>query len=242
VSPFPVHILHVPGADPQRTACVTRWLSEPDAQATLHLDGTRRGVVPTWADALASAASTPPNRPAATARPADDWTLIVQDDSIPLDNWAAHTALATHFSPSPVLGLFWLGDRWSVGYQRGTPYMMGHNVIRGVAVAYHRSVLPDIADFAAHAARRNYAHDDLALCTWMEHVARPRLTPAVTSRCIIGTVRAKSLVGHSRYDTGRFTIENALTPEWGATPASTVVHFADNWNDPPTRLLEGYRQ
>jgi hypothetical protein len=215
-----LHVLHVPGADPQRDLAVRRLAGE--AELCVHPDPERHGVVWNWATALTCAA---------TDRGA--WSYVVQDDVVPLRNWEYHAAMATRWSPSPMLALAWIGKRFDIGVQRRVAYVKGPYVLCGPAVAYHHSILEELAVYADAVARTDYPHDDMAACFWANQVGG--FFPAVTSRTLFATLPVRSLVGHSRYTTGDYTIVNTPDLSWNTNPRFVMLN--EHRDDSPLKAM-----
>lgn len=225
-APPKLHVVWVPGADPIRDGIVADLAAATDV--CLHEDPNRNGVMWNWASAVNCAAQD---------RAGSDWHFIVQDDQVPYRGWMQHLERACRNSPRPLLGLCWIGKSWDRGVRTGRPYMVGPNVLRGGSIAYHSSVLADdLPRFASEAAETTYKHDDMALCSWAQEWKG--WNPALVSRTIFDSVKVKSLLGHSRYDTGVHSIESDAGPEWSVRPAFVEENQARHRDDKGWLLAE----
>lgn len=184
------------------------------ADVCLHPDQLRHGVTWNWSQAM---------RCVANERDSSDWHVVVQDDMVALSDWKHHISEACRYSPSPVLGLMWVGERWKRGVDKGVPYVTGPNTLRGGAVAYSSDLFPALADFSERVARTDYGMDDLATAMWIKE-ARGEL-PSVVSRSIFASPPVKSLLGHySKYQTAIYTIEDSNQAwSWSDHPRSIEV-------------------
>lgn len=177
---YPIHVMHVPGADPARDAIVARLVDE--AGACVHEDPERRDTMWTWVQAANCAADD-------TA----EWSIIVQDDAEPLPGWESHLRQALKYSPSPFLALTHAGRYGKDLYDKGHPYGVGHCTMWGTAIAYHRSVMGPLAEWATRLYQATgYRHDDTAVCGFAR---KHRFETAAVSRAIFWT-NMPSLLGH----------------------------------------------
>lgn len=207
-APPRLHVLHVPGADPQRDEIVARLVEQGDA--CLHLDPGRRGIMSTWLEAVACAATE-----------SNPWAVIVQDDADPLRGWQQHLERACTNSPQPVLGLTYFGQYGSKAAAKGAPFAEGRNLIWGGAVAYHHTFLQGLAEWAPRVVEQtDYPHDDRLVAAYA--MKRGHRT-ALVSRAIFDQPVAQSLVGHNtRIRTPALTILNE-GPVWSSRPRSVNV-------------------
>ena len=196
-APPRLHVLHVPGADPQRDEIVGLLRAQGDA--CVHEDPSRRGVMPTWLEALQCAREK-------DAR--DAWTVIVQDDAKPLRGWQQHLERACLNSPEPVLGLTHFGAYGERSMSAGAPYAVGKYLIWGGAVAYRRVFADGLLEWAWRIwDETGYPHDDVLACAYaLKRGART----AMTSRAIFGQPVQRSLLNHNTaVRSPSLTIENA---------------------------------
>jgi hypothetical protein len=213
---LPVHVIHVPGADPQRDAIVARLQAE--GGACVHLDPSRAGLMQNWLAALDCAVADVAEAPA-------PWVLILSDDADPLPGWRAELAQATHYSPSPVLGVTHFGSYGRRALARGFPYLLGRNLVWGGGVAYHSSLLPSLAEFA-HAAveATGYPHDDRLVGAFMITRGQPI---ALAARAIFDQPVEASLMGHhTPIRRPATTIANRTGPPWSTRPAALRLNYA----------------
>jgi len=228
-----LHVIHVPGVDPIRDAAVATLQQEADV--CLHPDTERRGVMWNWVTAMDCIAG----RVARPSLDADwaDWHFVVQDDMRPYPRWEQELSRATKYSPALVLGLCWIGERWSEGVAANRPYMTGKYILRGGAIAYHRSVFPALSHFARGISTlTTFKHDDVAASLWCQRVAG--FDPALTSRCLFESLMTRSLVSHGRYPTGVHSIENTPGPDWATMPRSIEVNIDRYRSDTNVVLAE----
>jgi hypothetical protein len=178
-----VHVLTVPGADPARDAVVAQLVREADA--CVHADPQRRGLMPNWLDALACAASD-----AARSR----WSVIVQDDARPLPGWQSHLGMACYHSPRPLLCLTHFGDVTRGAAARGVPYIVGEHWVWGGANAYHRDVLGGLHEWASMIwEQTGYCHDDRMISAY---AARIGSSPALSTVALFDQGVGTSTLGH----------------------------------------------
>lgn len=201
-----VHVLHVPGAHPERDEIVAQLREEADA--CVHEDPEREGCMATWLKCVACADATD-----------DDlrWTVILSDDALPLPGWRGHLTEAQWRSPRPVLGLTYFGQYGLKALNRGAPYAVGKNLTWGGAVTYRRDVLKGLARWAPKiVAATGYKHDDRLAATYAAKIGSEC---ALVSRAIFGQPVKESLLGH-----GGLVREPAATivshpgPGYGAIP------------------------
>lgn len=213
---YTVHTMHVPGADPERDKIVQRQHAEfPDL--CVHEDPIRRGILATWTEALKCAKATS----------SAEWSLIIQDDAIPLPGWEMVLPIALAHSPSPVLSLCHFGDYGKRLAKHGTPYGTATHSVWGQAVAYHRSVLAELIELAEDVAALNsttYNKWDDRL-PGVLNLMKGHGTTAVTTRALFDHPHLKSTVGNAgnRYRHPGLTILDP-GPDWSAKPAA---HHSD---------------
>lgn len=208
---IPLHVLHVPGADPERDAIVALLVT---FGACVHTDPTRKGVMPIWLEALECAS-------ADTGR----WTAIVQDDADPLPGWEAHLEDATSFSPEPVLGLTHFGSYGLRALEKGVPYGIGRNLVWGGAVAYRQTIVRDLTAYARMIWEDlRYPHDDRLAAAYAMRIGRQT---ALAARAIFDQPIQASLLGHNtKVRRPATTIANSQGPAWSSIPRAVKVHAA----------------
>jgi hypothetical protein len=212
-----IHVLHVPGADPQRDDIVAALREQAPGQVCVHADVERAGCMATWLAALACAAGPTAN---------SDWELILSDDADPLPGWQAELAQALHYSPAPVLGLTHFGGYGRQALNKGAPYAVGSYLLWGGAAAYHRSLLPGLAEWAPRVVElTGYPHDDCLVAAYLHRV---RLPVALAGRAIFDQPVERSLLGHHTPGPRRpaTTIANRQGPPWSTRPAAVPVSRA----------------
>jgi hypothetical protein len=185
-APPRVHVLHVPGAIPERDEMVR--LQATQADLCVHEDRDPPGyVTPNWLTALDCAARTDGTK--------TSWSLIIQDDALPLPGWQQHAERACTNSPSPLLGLFHIGG-WGAGLAaRGAAYGIGSYLIWGCAAAYHSSTLRGLYDWASRIHdETGYRHDDVLACAYAMKMG---WTTSFTTHSLFDHPLAGSLMGHN---------------------------------------------
>lgn len=212
-APPRVHIIWVPGIDPDRDAIVATLSSQ--ATVCLHEDVNRtKGCMGNWLEALGCAAANDEDIP---------WSVILSDDAEPLSGWAQHLERACAYSPQPVLGLTHFGGYGAAALRKGAPYAVGQYLVWGGAIAYHRSIVKPLYEWAVPVvAKTGYKHDD---CLIAAFGIRTGFLCALTARAIFDQPIKKSLLNHNtpirRPDT---TIANSEGPAYNAVPRSVKVH------------------
>lgn len=211
-APPKVHVMWVPGADPQRDAIVRQL--QVEGQACLHTDDDRNGCMWNWLGAMDCAAANDSN---------DPWSIVLSDDAMPLPGWQQHVERACKYSPQPLLGLTHFGGYGEKALEKGAPYGVGQYLIWGGAVAYHRSIVAGLAGWARKVqAETGYQHDD---CLASAYALRQGFKCALTARAIFDQPVKKSLLNHNtpirRPNT---TIENTDGPSYSASPRFIKVH------------------
>lgn len=188
------HVMHVPGADPERDRIVA---SLPDLHPRgadgicVHADPQRRGILATWLQALMHAQAEP--SPTETG-----WEMVIQDDAIPVQGFEEHLPRALRHSPSPVLSLCHFGDAGQKIANTGHAYLRGTHTIWGQAVAYHRTVLSDLIHLGhdvQHLQSPVYSKWDDRL-PGVLNLIKGEGTTAVTARALFDHPHLKSTVGH----------------------------------------------
>lgn len=194
------HVLHVPGAAPERDAAVQVLAQVFDL--CVHADPERNGVVWNWAQMMDCMAK----------NDKDQWSIQLNDDAVPLAAIDVHLRQALWYSPRPILGLAWQGKtRGAKPFGRNVPYSVGPNLLHGVSIAYHRDHTAPCARFAERAARTDYPYDDVLSCTYAQRIAG--FDPALVARSLFGVLDTKSLIGSGRYPSALHTIEQP-GPAW----------------------------
>lgn len=211
-APPKVHIIHVPGIDAQRDEIVA-MLSE-QAVACVHLDPQRDGCMANWLRALGCAAETDNDLP---------WSVILSDDAYPLPGWQQHLERACTYSPEPVLGLTHFGGYGKAALEKGAPYGVGQYLVWGGAIAYHRSIVRPLVEWAVPVVKRTgYKHDD---CLVAAFGLRSGFQCALTARALFDQPVKKSLLGHNTpIRTPSTTIANSVGPAYSAKPRWVKVH------------------
>lgn len=209
-----MHTLHVPGADPARDEIV-RIQQEKMPGLSVHEDPERRGVMPTWLEALSAAA----------LHTRADWTLIVQDDALPLDGWAEHLEEALWFAPQPVVGLTHFGSYGAKALKRGAPYAVGKYLMWGGAIAYRQDFLRYLNVWAHRVYEQTgYPHDDCLVAVFAK---KQGYETSITSRALFDQPVQQSLMGHNtlirRPST---TIVNTPGPRYSVVPRAARVSRA----------------
>lgn len=215
-APPRVHVLHVPGADAQRDLIVASL--EDQADACVHRDAGRRGVMPTWLEALECARET-------DAKLA--WSVIVQDDAAPLRGWQQHLERACLSAPEPVLGLTHFGSYGRKALAHSSPYAVGPYLIWGGAVAYRRTFADGLLAWASKVYEdTGYVHDDVLACAY---AMKRGCETAMTARAIFGQPVKRSLLGHNTpIREPATTIENTVGVPYRMRPPAVRVSRSIN--------------
>lgn len=211
-APPKVHILHVPGADPQRDEIVQRLREQ--SEACVHEDPERIGCMANWLRALGCAAENDTGY---------SWSVILSDDADPLPGWQQHLERACTHSPQPFLGLTHFGGYGEQALAKGAPYGVGQYLVWGGAIAYHRSVVRPLHEWATTVVERTgYEHDD---CLIAAYALRRGVKCALAARAIFEQPVKKSLLGHNTpIRSPKTTIANSDGPAYAASPRWVNVH------------------
>lgn len=183
-----IHILHVPGANPERDRIVSDWRlrANEDVEVCVHEDPERRGIMANWLDA-AQCALDDAHQPL--------WSLIIQDDAVPGPGWQRSIEEACWFSPAPVLGMSYFGKITEGAFKKNVPYMVGPHLIWGAAVAYKRDFLEGLVPWARWVYETTeYQHDDRLISAYANKIG---VDTALTVRAIFDQPVEQSTVGHS---------------------------------------------
>jgi hypothetical protein len=200
------HVLHVPGVG--REPYVDAIRADLGAEnVCVHSDPERNGAMWNWRTVIECMVTNPSD---------DEWTLVLNDDVVPLPRWRDELKSALKFSPKPLLGLAYVGLQGDRGFKRGVPYVVGPYLLAGAAIAYHRSVLDQsLLEFANDAAATGYKHDDIAVNVFCHEVLATY--PALVTRSLFGIPRIGSLMGHYFLPEPSHTIAEA-GPLWWSQP------------------------
>ncbi len=212
-APPRLHVMHVPGADPERDEIVKHLRRVGDA--CVHEDPERQGVVATWIRCLHCAAD----------HDQGSWSFIVQDDAYPLPGWQQHLERACTYSPQPVLGLTHFGAYGRRAIDKGCAYGEGLALIWGGAVAYHHSVLKGLAAFAVdlYATGAERKNDDRIAAAYMLKTGRKT---AMVARAIFDQPVQRSLIGHNtRIRRPATTIANSNGPSYRSIPRAVNIPY-----------------
>lgn len=208
------HVMHVPGADPVRDELVAQMKTDHPGDVIVHEDPDRNGVLPTWIAALKAARDS-----------GDDWNLVVQDDAVPMNGWSLHLPQVLKHAPAPIISLSHFSDRGMRLVRQGVPFALSRHGLWGQAVAYHRSVLPNLVKVAE--AVQEYAHEEgkPLFLKWDDRIPaiHNMLTngySCFTARALFSHLHTDSLIGHASkvHRHPQSTIENQDGPEWSAKP------------------------
>jgi hypothetical protein len=176
--------MHVPRADHHRDAIVARLTEQADA--CVHLDPGRRGLMPTWLEALGCAVATDDGCP---------WSVVLSDDAFPLRGWQQHLERACSASPVPVLGLTHFGAYGEAALAKGAAYAVGSYLLWGGAIAFSRTFADGLLPWASKVYEdTGYPHDDVLACAYAMKMG---WRTGITARAIFGQPVAKSLLNHN---------------------------------------------
>jgi hypothetical protein len=203
--------MYVPDVDPARDAIVAKLTEQ--GEACIHADPAREGCIQTWLKAIRCAATTDLDY---------SWSIVLSDDADPLRGWQQHLERACTYSPEQVLGLTHFGSYGQQALAKGAPYGVGPNLTWGGGIAYHRSIVRDLAEWCTRTfGETGYVHDDRMVAAFQ--MRRGRQT-ALAARAIFGQPIKKSLLNHNTQIRHPYTtIENCEGPEWSATPRFVKV-------------------
>lgn len=227
-TPITIHILHVPGVDPDRDRIVRRIETAPGVQACVHPDPRRRGVMWNWTRALVCALNTDPSE--------QPWAYVVSDDAEPATpadhspSWVEELREASAHAPdtAPFLGLTHFGGFGRRALDAGAAYGVGDNLVWGGGIAYRREELAEFLRWATAVAQRlNYPHDDTLVTAY---AMRTGQTTALAARAIFDQPVTTSLLGHNTPIRRPYaTIADAPTPEqeWSAQTTHKVRRAPD---------------
>lgn len=210
-----VHVLHVPGFDPARDETVSRLAR--DADVCVHPDPARVGVVHNWLGLLDCALRT-------CNAEGHEWAVQLNDDVAPCRGWQQHLERATRWSPAPILGLTYFGGwgRRCLDHDPPVPYAVGPDLAYGAAVAYHRTVLAGMREWAGRmVAHTAYPHDDTLV---LAYAVRAQLPTALTARALFELPRHRSTMNHNtpvREPGATIAVDEG--PDYAATPRSIRV-------------------
>jgi len=188
-----LHVLHVPGADPERDEIVARLRGTEGVSACVHEDPHRRGVMQNWLSAIVCAVKNDP---------ADQpWAYVLSDDAdpaMPPDSdpiWVDEMTAAAQYSPAPILGMTHFGKIGRDIYAKEAAYGVGRDVTWGGAIAYRRDILPDMVRWCLRVAQETgYPHDDRLVGAY---AYRSGFKAAMCGRAIFGQPVKRSLLGHN---------------------------------------------
>lgn len=224
-----LHLVHAPGFSEERDRQAALLVEQHGA--VLHADAERRGVLPTFLDALEAGAAD-----------RTGWAVVIQDDAQPLRDWRMHLSMALSCSPAPILGLTHFGSYGANLVRRGLPYGTGRNVIWGCAAAFHASEVPALLRMGRWAESLGYWADDSLIAA---HSLVTDRKWALTSRAIFDHLAFRSTLGHGARSRmyPQATIEDE-GPHWYQLPAHGAVgtsvpddakDLAALWMAPPER-------
>ena len=204
---YRVHVMTVPGADPERDRMVKTFVGSAGG-ACVHEDPDRNGIMWNWRRALACA-----------AEDGTDWSVISSDDAEPLPGWERHLPRALGFSPRPLLGPLHFGYLGRRVAEEGYAYSVGTGFLWGGIIAYRTAVLPDLIEYTRRFLEIDpeYPHDDVIAGCFAD---RFHGKPAMTARAIFDHIPVKSLVGHPSHE-GEMR-----------RPSLTIREVGPPWNTP----------
>ncbi len=181
-----LHILHVPGADEERDDIVANYLDMPypDVHVCVHMDPERKGIMHNWLEAAKCALQTTNEK----------WSIILQDDAVPMPGWHRALEEALWFSPAPVLGMSYFGSITDSAQKKNVPYLVGPHLIWGAAVAYRHDFLQGLVPWAEKVWEdTRYPHDDRLISAYANKIG---VDTALTVRAIFDQPVVASTVGH----------------------------------------------
>lgn len=185
-----LHILTVADAGDEREDIVASYLDlpYPDVHVTVHVDEERRGIMWNWLQAAKVALEEDSNYSD------NKWSIILQDDAVPMPGWRHALPEALWYSPAPVLGMSYFGKITDSAQKKNIPYLVGPHLIWGAAVAYRRDFLEGLVPFAQRVwDEYRYPHDDRLISAYANRIG---VDTALTVRAIFDQPVEKSTVGH----------------------------------------------
>lgn len=226
-APPRVHVLHVPGADPDRDAIVAKLQREADA--CLHLDPERKGLMPNWLGALDCAYRHD------VQHEGYSWSLILSDDADPLPGWQQHVERACTNSPAPLLGLTHFGAYGQHALARDRAYGVGPYLLWGGAIAIKAIAVGGLLSFATRVYETTgYPHDDVLTCAY---AMQQGWQTAMTARAIFDQPVKASLLNHNTpIRRPATTILNSSGPDYRLRPNTLRVSRGISPRDELSRL------
>jgi len=210
-APPRVHVMHVPGADHHRDAIVQKLRDEADA--CVHEDPDREGLMPTWLRALWCARENDKDL---------SWSVVLSDDAFPLRGWQQHLERACLNSPAPVLGLTHFGSYGQRAVDRWAAYMTGPYLLWGGAIAFNRMFLEGLLPWVGVVyAKTKYPHDDVLTCAYAMKMG---WRTANVAAAIFDQPVQQSLLGHNTpIRRPATTIRNTQDVNYRRQPSSVAV-------------------
>lgn len=176
-----VHVIHVPGIDPQRDAIVEKLGRQSDL--CVHADPDRNGCMWNWLTAVDCARK-------------DDqpWSIILSDDADPVPGWSIAFDLVQIYAPEPIVGLTYFKDFTAGAVRKGVPFIVGPHLTWGGAVSYRHDVLDGLAEFAHQVYdETGYQHDDRLISAYSNRIGH---RSCVVTRALFTQPVEESLIGH----------------------------------------------
>ncbi len=208
-----LHVIHVPGISEQRDKIVAS-LSE-QIETCVHNDLDRNGCMWNWLTAITCAATKDVDQ---------HWSVVLSDDALPLPDWQTAIDEALMYSPEPFLGLTYFGGFTQTAINKGVPYIIGPHTLWGGGIAYRRSVVEGLAQWARYIYdETGYQHDDRLVSAYAQKIGR---YTALVTRAIFDQPVQESLLGHGGRD--RRPTVTIATPgraqmiRWASIPRSVV--------------------
>ena len=146
-------IMHVPGFDQARDANVAELLAtfeKSGIQTRVARDPLMQGILLNYRQAQHLAAQF------LESSPGSDWVMIMQDDSVPLENWEHHLAQALKHAPAPIVSLCHFSNHGQRYAERGFAYSVHEHSLWGQAVTYHRRIFTTLRQVTDDLAEMNY--------------------------------------------------------------------------------------
>lgn len=204
------HVMHVPGADPVRDENVAMQ-RETFEGLRVHEDPDRNGILWNWLNALTEA-----------EEQGQAWTVIMQDDAVPVRGHETHLVEVLRFTPTPIVSLSHFADWGERLIKKNVPFGVAEHALWGQAVAYHSSVIPGLVQVARRVQK--IAEKERVYRNWDDRIPGiyNRLTgkrSAYTARALFTHAPIKSIVGNAgnRIRGPQRTILDP-GPWWGTRP------------------------
>lgn len=210
-----IHVMTIPGWSDERDGVVDFYRTNYDA--CVHEDPERKGVLWNHANIVKCMLDDE-----YTGR--SSWSLVVQDDVLPLEGWEDHYSQVKMYVPreAAFVSLSHFAGYGKKLVDRGIPFGLGMNNIWGQAVMYRQVHLPDYLNFVLDVMSMDYDRyqkwdDGLMSVFNMIYGTKS----AYTARALFEHQDWTSTMGHvpGQWRHAYATIANTpIGPGWGSMP------------------------